>query len=61
MMIQNIEDQCVRRINEDILEKINDSGSNIIVNTISDNESSCCSSANEESTCKHHQFLTTVC
>jgi hypothetical protein len=61
MIIQNIEDQCVRRVNEDILEKINDSGSNIIVNTDSCNESSCCSSANEESTHKHHQFLTTLC
>jgi hypothetical protein len=57
IMMQNIEEQCLRTITEDILEKSSASGSSILVNTNSDNDTNCCPPANEESTCKHHLFL----
>jgi hypothetical protein len=53
----NIEEQCLRKITKDILEKNGISGSNILVNTDSDDGSNRCLPANEESTRKHHQFL----
>jgi hypothetical protein len=57
IMMQNIEEQCLRRFIEDILEKSSVSGSSIIVNANADNGSNYFPPANEESTCKHHLFL----
>jgi hypothetical protein len=57
IIILNIEEQCLRRITGDILEKNDVSGSNILVNTDSDNDKNRCIPAKEECTHKQHQFL----
>jgi hypothetical protein len=55
-MAQNIEEERLRRIIDDVLDDSSDSESDIFVNSDSDNDSTYCASANEESTGKHHLF-----
>jgi hypothetical protein len=55
-MVQNIEEECLRRIIDNVLDGSSDSESDIFVNSDSDNDSNYCASTNEESTGKHHLF-----